>query len=333
MADASIYEAYREALRRGHVAVLRGRLDEALGAYADAAAIAPDRSVPHAALGRVLGRMGRSEDALVAFGRALALSPGDETALAGRADLRLALGRRVEAADDLVALAEAQERDGRIADASDTARHALEIAESRARRALVRRLAERLRAEGGDDAAVAALERALILLESAPSRELAADETARPGMPANLAPPNVALDSEAAEADAASGAPGAEPHAEMDEAGTRDPEALFEEAERLRASGDTEGARLRFLASAEAQRRLGRPESAFDACFPVLAIRPSDPDLHLFLAELYLELGWRGVAAEKLALLARLAELTGDAETADRTAAAAAGRAGTGSRG
>jgi len=50
----------------------------------------------------------------------------------------------------------------------------------------------------------------------------------------------------------------------------------------------------------------------------VLAIRPSDPEVHLLLAELYLDRGWRGPAADKLALLGRLTELTDDAATRAR---------------
>ena len=45
MSDAP-YERYKEALRVGHVAALHGRLDAALAAYAEAAAVAPDRALP-----------------------------------------------------------------------------------------------------------------------------------------------------------------------------------------------------------------------------------------------------------------------------------------------
>ena len=40
----ALYERYKEALRRGHVAAQRGRLDEALDAYGEAARVA--RTVP-----------------------------------------------------------------------------------------------------------------------------------------------------------------------------------------------------------------------------------------------------------------------------------------------
>ncbi len=61
-----------------------------------------------------------------------------------------------------------------------------------------------------------------------------------------------------------------------------------------------------------------------DACYQALAILPSDPDIHLLLAELYLDRGWRGPAAEKLVLLGRLAQLNGDG--GDPGAAVRAGR-------
>ena len=63
-----------------------------------------------------------------------------------------------------------------------------------------------------------------------------------------------------------------------------------------------------------------------DACYQALAIEPSDPDIHLLLAELYLDRGWRGPAADKLVLLGRLARLTGDGATRARLCYLAAAR-------
>ena len=40
-----IFERYKEALKAGHVAVLRGRLEEALGHYETATQIADDRAL------------------------------------------------------------------------------------------------------------------------------------------------------------------------------------------------------------------------------------------------------------------------------------------------
>ena len=100
MSDA-LYERYKEALRRGHVASQRGRLDEALDAYGEAARVAPDRALPLVGIGQVLTRLGKSTEALSAFDLALDRSPSDEAALRGRADALLALGDRVRAAETL----------------------------------------------------------------------------------------------------------------------------------------------------------------------------------------------------------------------------------------
>ncbi len=53
-------------------------------------------------------------------------------------------------------------------------------------------------------------------------------------------------------------------------------------------------------------------DAAIDACYQALAVAPADPELHAVLAELYVDRGWPTLAAEKLLLLGRLVELTGD---------------------
>ena len=122
-----LYEQYKDALRRGHVAALRGRLDVAAAAYREAARIAPDRALPYVGLGGVLTRLGKSDEALAAYATALERAPTDEGAMHGRADVLAALGRRSEAAETLDRLAAILERDGRLADACDVARGALEL--------------------------------------------------------------------------------------------------------------------------------------------------------------------------------------------------------------
>jgi tetratricopeptide (TPR) repeat protein len=161
----SLYERYKDALRRGHVASLRGRFEAAIGAYSEAAAIAPDRALPHAAIGGILVKMGRPADALESYGRALAIAPRDEQALRGRAQLLAAAGRPFEAAELLDRLAAVLDSSGRLPDASDAARRALELAESRERRRQVEAYAERLRASAGDEAAARALAHVLRVLE------------------------------------------------------------------------------------------------------------------------------------------------------------------------
>lgn len=164
-ATNSLYERYKDALRRGHVASLRGRLESAVGAYSEAAQIAPDRALPHAAIGGILVKMNRPVEAMQSYGRALKLAPRDEAALRGQADLLAAAGRRVEAAALLDRLADVLDGSNRLADASDAARRALELAESRERRRQVEAYATRLTASAGDEAAAAALARVLRVLE------------------------------------------------------------------------------------------------------------------------------------------------------------------------
>ena len=284
MSDA-LYERYKDALRRGHVAALRGRLDAAVVAYGEAAELAPERALPHASLGGVLVRIGRPDDALAAFGRALERAPFDEAALRGRAEALVTLGHAVEAADTLDRLSEIEETAGRLVDASDTARRALELAESRTRRRQVESLVARLRETPADAAAAAALERAMRILE----------------------PPEAS--------------PAPEPEPELPSGA-----ALAAEAEDRLDAGDDQGARDGLLAAAAAHRRTGQIDAALDACYLALALAPDDQDLHLTLAELYLDRGWHANATDKLLLLGRLADLAGDDNGRRRICAIVAAR-------
>jgi tetratricopeptide (TPR) repeat protein len=287
----ALYERYKEALRRGHVAALRGRLDAAAASYREASTIAPDRALPYVGLGGVLSRLGRADDALAAYGLALTRAPADEGAMHGRADVLATLGRRAEAAETLDRLEAILERDGRLADACDVARRARELAESRGRRRQVESLVARLRTAAPDDeAAVAALERAVAILDSGPGVMRATGQ-------ADEEPP-----------------------------GPADPSVLTMAVEEALEAGDLDEARRRALIAATRHREVGQFHAAMDACYQALAILPSDPDIHLLLAELYLDRGWRGPAADKLALLGRLSQLTGDGATRARLCYLAAAR-------
>ena len=86
------FERYKHALRRGHVAALRGRLDEALAAYDEAGTLAPDRTLPLTSRASVLARLSRHHDALAAFDQALARTrsrPRDSGELAVTRDIEL----------------------------------------------------------------------------------------------------------------------------------------------------------------------------------------------------------------------------------------------------
>jgi tetratricopeptide (TPR) repeat protein len=291
MTDTPI-ERYKDALQRGHAAAQRGRLDAAAAAYREAATVAPDRSLPYVGLGGVLARLGRSDDALRAFAAALERAPTDEAAMRGRADVLTAVGRRTDAADILDHLAEVFEREGRLADACDSARSALDLAESRGRRRHVERLVEALAAIApGDPTAADALRRATAVLDSVPTVVVdpAGDDTVPPPSPP-------------------------------------DPAELTLAVEEALEAGDLDEARRRALTAAQAHRRVGQFHAAMDACYQALAIMPADPDIHLLLAEIYLDRGWRGPAADKLVLLGHLSRLTGDGATRGRLCYLAAAR-------
>jgi tetratricopeptide (TPR) repeat protein len=263
-------------------------------------------------------RLGRPDAALAAFDDALERAPSDVAALAGRAEVLGALGRRLEAAETLVRLAETHEAEGRLTDACDAARRALELAESRTRRRFVERLVGRLRDSAGDTTAVEAMERAMGVLE--PPMEPGG--VAEPSLVASPDGPPVAGE-RPVEAPEPANATFAE-----EERAAPDPEVLVAVAESLVAAGDRAEARLRFLAAANAYRASGRLAAALDACLPVIGFDPADPGVHLLLADVYIDHGWRGPAAEKLRLLGRLAMLTGDGETERLAAELGAARLG-----
>lgn len=308
----SLYERYKEALRRGHVAALRGRLDLAIDAYGEAATIARDRALPHTAIGGILVRMGRPSDALASYDRALELAPRDEAGLRGRAGVLADMGRRVDAAETLDLLAEVLLASDRLPDASDAARRALELAESRDRRRTIESMAARLRESAGDEAAERALAQVLRLLEPAVEPLPADIPGAEPdlGRPASLEP----------------GATEAEIEPEVEPEPVPDGLAVGAAAEEALHDGRNEEALEGLLAAARAYRRSGRIVAAIDACYLALPIAPADVDLHLLLAELYLERGWRVPAVDKLLLLGRLAGLAGDDEVRRRLCDLAADR-------
>lgn len=304
----ALYERYKDALRRGHVAALRGRYDVALDAYGEASRIAPDRALPFVGIAGVLARLGRPVDALTAYDAALDRAPADEAALRGRADLLTGAGDRIAAAATLDRLAAALDANGRLSAATGAAIEALELAESRGRRVTVRQLAERLRAEASDDPAAAETLAAAMHLLAGPAvtAPAEADDAARP-------------DDAAAKASVAP-APSTPP-APPFFAGS-----ATAAVEAAAVGDDPAETRARALEAAAGHRAAGSNAAAIDACYIAIGTNPSDPELHLALADLYLDRGWRTTAADKLVLLARLADLDGDRGTHDRVCEIAAAR-------
>ena len=279
----ALYERYKDALRRGHVAVQRGRLDEALDAYGEAARVAPDRALPLVGIAQVLIRLGKSAEAVSTFDLALERAPTDEVALRGRVDALMALGDRVRAAETLDAMAELAREAGRHGDAVDLMAQALELAEGRDRRATLSALVADLDADrDGAAAAAGALARAGALLAG----------------PIGPEPP-----------------PPPPPF---------DPAAAMAAVEDAAATGNAQATREAALDAARGFRAGGQLHAAIDACYQALATNPSDAGVHLTLAELYVDRGWRTIAADKLLLLASLVDVDGDRATRDRLCALAA---------
>ncbi len=329
MSGEALYERYKDALKRGHVASLRGHLDEALTAYAEAAAIAPERSTPHASMGTALLRRERPADALGHYGVALQLAPRDESALLGRAQALAALGRPGQAADAYDALADAREAAGKLADAVDAARRGLELAEGRERRRALARLVAQLRESEPDEPGRVALEQALQVLEGMAlsgarpaTSDVDADGIAEPAEDAVEPEAEPAEDAVEPEAEPEPGPPPIRAALDRDLPDDLDTDALAVSVEAAVAAGDIVTSLERLLDLAAARRRAGRIDAALDACYLGLTLAPDDVSLHLALVELYDDRGWAGLAAEKLDLLDRLATLDDDTAAAARVAAA-----------
>jgi hypothetical protein len=103
----------------------------------------------------------------------------------------------------------------------------------------------------------------------------------------------------------------------------RQGEALLLASEEAAARGDAPGAVTAAISAAQAFRAANHPVAALDACTRGLGSGPDDVSLHLLIAELALERGAVGPAADTYRNLLRLAEIDGDPATRERVAAAA----------
>ncbi len=281
-----IFERYKEALKAGHVAVLRGRSDEAIAHYREAAEIAPDRPLPHTSLGGVLLREGRLDEALAAYSRALGRAPRDEAALSGRAEALLAAGRGPEAAEILERLADVQATTDRRPEALATLRRAEALESSRARR-------KRIKALEADEAPSvpvrtrlkARLPRPAVRAPGGRHRKTATPEPVEPATPEPAEPP-------------------APP----------DAETLLRSADALLDAGQRVEAAEAYAAAATTFQLSGETAAAFDACQRGLEAAPGSAIVHVELARLYLARGWRERAVDKLILLDRLMVVADDAD-------------------
>jgi len=476
-----LFEQYKDALRRGHLAARALQVDEALAAYADAARLAPARAAPHASSATLLHRAGREAEALAAFERGLAIAPDDEATLRARAAVYRDLGRLASAAADLERLALALDADGRRTDAVAAAREAVALTATAGRRDLLARLEA-----PEDDAAPrhrpSPVERAAAIARQAPAAQPPAAKRiatpseaksdaamsgpgagstpeSRPGAAAGddpfatrLAGVPETLDEDPAAVEAASAGPvdadpapaassssstlldlydapieaaepggvapgqvpvrdpdatmaGESPATTLEDASSEagaatidatpkapigftgvvegmsvddgwsapakrssfdlagglasdslvqleeddgaaaipwpaidlpsappppivgpppDPMVLMAEAHALIDAGNPKDARNLMLTAVMVHRAAGRPDAAIDVCLQLLALAPGDAHVHLAIAGLQLDRGWRTLATDKIGLLLRLTALTGDTQAeADAHALAA----------
>jgi tetratricopeptide (TPR) repeat protein len=334
-----LFELYKDALRRGHLAVIDGRLDDALVSYREAGEMAPDRALPYASIATVLHRLGRSDEAIAAFDRALELAPDDDATRRARwvaleemgrvldtpfqsmrpeaepgADPPAAAGASTLIADDALAdaaleAATLDERLGLIPDeagpavAADDASQRFGDGGARDETSGVDDRTERVRAGADQIGFGPGFETPgpyLPFEEGEQADGAAAVSWPAIDLPSPPPPPLV----------------GPPP----------DPRRLAEEAEVLADRGDIEAARELLLTVVEAHREAGQPDAALDACLQLLAMAPGDARAHLALAGLQLDQGWRAVATDKIALLLRLTALTGDTQAEADTHALASER-------
>ena len=311
-----LFEQYKDALRRGHVALLGGELETALAAYREAAGLVPDRPLPHASIGSVLQQLRRRDEALAAFDQALALAPDDEAALAGRAALLADPGFKV---------------------AEGTPSAGVEPTPAVASEPVAGPADEPL-AEAAPVAVVVAVADGAAVAEATPGPEPGPDASAavlpEPAEPEAAPEPTPAPAAAAGPIVVAAREPHPEPEPVPPPVDPTawpaidlpsppppplvgpppDPAVLQAEAEVLIDAGDTRAARDVLLLSVAVHRAAGRLDAALDACLQLLTIVPGDPRVHLEIANLQLDRGWRNIATEKIELLLRLTSLSGDAQ-------------------
>lgn len=339
-----LFERYRDALRRGHVAALHGRHLQAIEAYREAAGHVGDRSAPYVGIGRVELALGRPVEAITAFEWALQRGPSDEAALDGLVEALTGLGRRADAADGLDRLATAQLEDGRWSDALTTVERAIELAESRWRRALFERLRDEHAASGKTGHALPAgevVDTGWLPPGAAADARALASRVELAGVSGDVrglldgAIAHAGADRSRAALDACEDAVAAAPtdpevHATLAWLLERDGRHVAARGKRalleryLRVLDDPPAldaaafdAEIRsdipaLLEVAVAHARVGRLVTALDTCFTALALAPAEPSVHLAIGRIRLALGWRDRAADDAARLARLLELTED---------------------
>jgi tetratricopeptide (TPR) repeat protein len=317
-----LFDQYKAALRRGHMAALSGDFDEALAAYRNAARVAPDRTLPLASQGTLLHRLDRWPEAAEVFDAALRLAADDEATLRARATAREERGMHSGAAADFERLAFVLDVAGRAREAAEAARRANELDPGAARATLAERLARSASPRRAGSAEPESAPQA-VGTEAVPGRPqpepdaVEADDTPLTPVINRVVPRTDAEVARAAQdVDPSSTWPALDMPSPTSElvGPPPDTEQLMAEAAALFDVGDVTGAGERMLTAVAVHRAAGRLDAALDACFQLLALSPGDPHVHLAIATLQLDRGWTPLAREKIELLLRLTSLTGDTQ-------------------
>lgn len=344
--SGQLFDQYKAALRRGHMAALAGDLEAALEAYREATSLVPERTLPLASQGTVLHRLGRWPEAAEVFESALRLSPDDEATLRARATAREERAMHSGAAADFERLAFVLDVAGRAPEAAEAARHANALDPQPARAALAERLARAATrparaeaaagaapsmADGADADTIEAIEASTADVDEPlpASDDVGADEPMFTPVMRRVVPETDAEVARAAQdVDPHTTWPGRDlPSPTHEIVGPPpDTEQLMAEAAAMFEAGDDAGASERMLTAVAVHRSAGRLDAALDVCFQLLAIAPGDPHAHLAIANLQLDRGWTPLAREKIDLLLRLTSLTGDTQSEADTLGLAAER-------
>ena len=307
-----ILEQYREELRAGHVAALKGQLEAALGHYRHAAELAEGRAMPQTSMGQVLLRMGRVDEALAAFSKALGRAAHDEAAITGRIEALIAARRGPEAAEMLERLAEVQAASDREPEALASLERALTLTVTRRREKRAAELATRLGVTRATATAAQLGETVPSAEEPPAAAELAPESAAEPAATPDATapePPAEHAPFDGSQVATIRATPAPTPGGPPDLLAAPDPEAFFDEAEQAREAGQTREALALYVLASDAYARAGAREAALEVCQRALAISPDAPSVHLALVRLYLGRGWRERAIEKLTLLDHLLAL------------------------
>ncbi|MFL5777393.1 MAG: tetratricopeptide repeat protein [Chloroflexota bacterium] len=315
----SIYERYRDTLRKGHVAAVQGQDAEALEAYAEAAEIMPQRAAPLVGRGRVELGLGRDEAAVVSFEAALALDPEDADALDGleRAlvSLRAARGSAGGGEAWLGELEASDAEDEGMATGGEEVGTASEPAmPSGLDPEVARSLGERVEAADKAGDVRGLLDGAVALAEAGCLRT--GVDAAHDAL--SLAPtdPDVHRTLAWLYRRGGSGGVAREKLALLDRylAILDDPAEL----DRLAEAGERLGDVAALVSVAERHGRQGRDRAAADALFDALVLAPDDVAAHLALVRLHLVAGARGSAIGGLELLLKIIDLDANDEARGR---------------